>query len=155
MRGTRWHLNYPGNLKHQHQLPGKHGLHAVRWQQHQPSASYDPSCWAQPEPDPGVTAMLRSLQHRQLALLSAHSQHLQEKEISLLSGHAERCISLRIFPKSLLIACNGSKFGKNPLSLCFHTKSKSPSCFQMQPILHGNTYNWGGCISHSIPCFPE
>lgn len=43
------------------------------------------------------------------------------RKILLLPRHAERCISLRIFPKSLLAASDYSKFGKNPLLLCFHT----------------------------------
>lgn len=97
--------------------------------------------------------MLYSWRDRQLTLHSAHSQLLEETQISLLSEHTERCTSLKRLPTSLLALCLEILGLENILPLCFHTPRKSPSCFQMQPIVNGSMSNCG--ISHSIPCFPE
>lgn len=117
---------------------------------HQFSPSYGPSCWGQPqtEPEAGLAAMLCSWWHSQLTLHSAHSQLLEETQISLLSGHALKDSPYHFWHCVTTISL------ENVLPLYVPIpRGKSPSCFQMQPILNGSMSSCG--ISHSIPCFPE
>lgn len=162
MWGTCWHLNHPGNLKHEYQLPGKHSLDVVQWQHYgAPNISALPAtAWAAGE---NHNQNLRLALQWCFAVCNTARQHCsllthnrwKKKQCNCCVGMHGDATALKDSPNHCWYCVSTVSLENKNIGIMFWYLKETSLLFPDAIHTTRQTYNWVRHFSHSTPRFPE